>query len=137
MKTTTLLFTFLTSAFMSCFAQYAPAIPKDTIGGHYTEGEIRRFLLKQEEGSPEWKLARKSRTSNTVGVTTVIIGAACLIVGGIGFSSIPPEEYQFSILAVVSSATMGFGAINLGIGTWQLIRADRKLDQAKKLYYQE
>ncbi|WP_417593010.1 hypothetical protein [Owenweeksia hongkongensis] len=134
MKRLTLLLSFLFASFMACHGQYEPAPSKDTIEGYYTEGEIRRFLLTQEKGSPVWKLARQSRTSNTVGVSTAVLGATLLVAGGIGLASATPENDSFGILEVVSYATIGIGAVSTTIGTWQLVRSHRKLEQSKKLY---
>lgn len=135
MKTRIVLLAFLLSAFISCYGQYEPATPKDTVEGFYTEGEIRRFLLTQEKGSPVWKFARQSRTSNTVGVTTLAFGSVCVIAGAMGLANSTSETIASGILETVSYATLGVGLVNVAIGVWQLDRSGRKLEQAKKLYY--
>jgi len=133
MKTRIVLLAFLLSAFISCYGQYEPATPKDTVEGFYTEGEIRRFLLTQEKGSPIWKFARQSRTSNTVGVTLLSVGSVFALAGIVGYAS-SEEPFDKSIIMPWAVGFAGFGAINMGLGIWQINRSGKKLHKAVELY---
>lgn len=131
MKRLLILLLFFSAAFAGK-AQYSEyQAPDSTI---HNRSEIRRFLLTQEKGTPVRKLARQSRTSNTVGVTLLSIGSVFAAAGiaGIAMSDRPVEQSMMFPWAV---GAVGFGAINIGLGISQLNRADRKLEQAQKLYY--
>ena len=134
-KSIALLFTFLLSAFMNCYGQYEPATPNNTIEKDYTKVEIRRFLLTQEKGSPVWELARASQVSIRWGSIPVIVGVACLIGGYVGYSTMSHESLLSYMEEGFYQVMMAAGALNLGISVWQFRRAERKLEQAKKLYY--
>lgn len=120
------------STVFSGLAQYSEYQPAPDNGLSRTE--IRRLLLKQEKETPVWKLAKQSRTSNTVGVALLSVGSVFAIAGmmGLVMDDVPAEQ---SYLFPWAAGALGFGVINMGFGIWQLNRSGRKLDQAIKLYY--
>ena len=135
MKTMAPLLVFITLGFTNCLGQYEPVTPRDETEKDYTKVEIRRFLLTQEKGSPVWELARASQVSIRWGSITAIVGVACLIGGYVGYSTMSHEGLLSYMEEGFYQVMMAAGALNLGISVWQFRRADRKLEQAKKLYY--
>jgi len=132
-KTTTLFLMFLLSAFISCFGQYEPATPNSTIAKDYTEVEIRRILLTQEKGTPVWELAKQSQVSHSMGVLATFVGTAFMLSNAVILSSGSSDGYYGTDNSFYYTG-VAFGVANIGVAVWQLLRADLKLQEAKRLY---
>ncbi|AEV31086.1 hypothetical protein [Owenweeksia hongkongensis] len=133
MKTIAPLLIFLISGFSSCFGQYEPATPDSTIAKDYTEVEIRRFLLTQEKGTPVWELAKQSQVSHSMGVLATFVGTAFILSNAVILSSGSSDGYYGTDNSFYYTG-VAFGVANIGVAVWQLLRADLKLQEAKRLY---
>lgn len=127
---------------LSCQAQYTQPIKDSLTQQKYTRAQIRQFLLKSEDRTEVYYLARKSRRSTTWSVVLYTVGAFYMATGvsalvELGRDDEPKnigDSVGDAVLPFVATVGFGVGSLGVGLGIWQTRRAQKKLNQAVELY---
>lgn len=134
MKSVFTLLTVLFIGLLSCQAQYTQPVRDSLTQQTYTRAQIRQLLLKSEDRTEVYFLARKSRRSTTWSVVLYTVGAFYMAGGVSALVEMARDDEPQTIGESVADAVLpyaaaigfGVGSLGVGLGIWQTRRAQKK-----------